>query len=75
MSGIQADKKVVFSRHPLEMEEKMLPKSEPSFRESVDLMFNRAVQLMDLQCHLYCTLWRAIKRRNTNFYWISSGAF
>ena len=48
MSGIQADKKVVFSRHLLEMEEKMLPKSEPSFRESVDLMFNRAVQLMDL---------------------------
>ena len=26
----------------------MSPKNEPSFRESVDLMFNRAVQLMDL---------------------------
>ena len=26
----------------------MSPNNEPSFRESVDLMFNRAVQLMDL---------------------------
>ena len=26
----------------------MSPKNEPSFRESVDLMFNRAVKLIDL---------------------------
>lgn len=26
----------------------MSPRNEPSFRESVDLMFNRAGQLMDL---------------------------
>ena len=63
----------------------MSPGTEPSFRESVDLMFNRAVKLMDLPpgleqkirvCNATYTVRFGVRlRENTNFYWIPRSAF